>query len=112
MPDRFGEKTFEEVFFELNYLNPQAIIKLHPYYQLGMTDTIIQTNVPAEQLVLPHGFYYNEKNGITNKHNTKSGMYMAITVQPLQMQQMEQQPKTGILDKIKQKIFSKDDREM
>ena len=36
-----------------------------------------------EELVLPEGFYYNDKNGITNKHNTKSGSYISLLVVPL-----------------------------
>ncbi|MBO4726614.1 MAG: hypothetical protein J5598_03385 [Clostridia bacterium] len=113
MSDSFGEKTFQEVFFELQYLNPQAIIKLHPYYQMDGRNAI-QTNVSVDKLVLPNRFYYNEKNGITNKHNTKSGSYLSITVEPLKLQQFMQQPKTNIVDKIKQKLFTpkEPDREM
>ncbi len=29
----------------------------------------------CSQLHLPNGYYCNDKNGLTNKHNTDSGMY-------------------------------------
>lgn len=40
----------------------------------------IEVNVPANELVLPPSFYYTEKNGITNKHNTASGTYISLYV--------------------------------
>lgn len=40
---------------------------------------IIYGTAPAESLSYPEGYYYNEKNGITNKHNTKSGFYEYFT---------------------------------
>lgn len=27
------------------------------------------------KLTFPEGYYFNDKNGLTNKHNTASGMY-------------------------------------
>ena len=42
------------------------------------------------------------------------GAYLSITVEPLKLQQFMQQPKTNIVDKIKQKLFTpkEPDREM
>jgi hypothetical protein len=30
------------------------------------------SSVDIDKLVLPEGFYYNQKNGVTNKHRTKN----------------------------------------
>ncbi|MBQ7973989.1 MAG: hypothetical protein IJ295_03495 [Clostridia bacterium] len=77
---------------------------------------IIETNVAIDKLVLSKGFYCNG-NRITNKGNTKSGMSVSITVEPLNLNELNQTmnsstPKMGIIDKIKQKIFPQNDREM
>ena len=77
---------------------------------------IIETNVAIDKLVLPHGFYCNG-NSISNKYYTKSGVYLLITVEPLNLNELNQTmnsstPKMGIIDKIKQKIFPQNDREM
>lgn len=45
------------------------------YYSIASSDFVIYSSVPGEKLILPEGYYYNEKNGITNKHNTTSGLY-------------------------------------
>lgn len=37
--------------------------------------TIIAKCSDCSQLHLPEGYYRNDKNGLTNKHNTNSGMY-------------------------------------
>lgn len=31
--------------------------------------------VPIDKINIPNGYYYNEKNGITNKYNTDDGLY-------------------------------------
>lgn len=38
---------------------------------------VIFGTLDPEQLAMPEGYYYSEKNGITNKHNTESGIYEA-----------------------------------
>ena len=54
--------------------------KLNPNANLRLEDGFIFSSVAGELLVLPETFYYNEKNGITNKHRTKSGCYSSIPV--------------------------------
>lgn len=44
----------------------------------------IVTDLNMEKMVLPAGYYFNSKNGITNKNNTGSGMYETIPVYTLQ----------------------------
>lgn len=44
---------------------------------------IIHASAPAWKLNLPEPFYFNEKNGITNKHKTPTGSYIAVEVLPL-----------------------------
>lgn len=36
--------------------------------------------VPIEELKLPDGWYYNTKNGLTNKHNSSTGLYSCIEI--------------------------------
>ena len=45
---------------------------------------IIYSAVNVEELILPQWFYYNQKNGITNKHNTQSGVYGSVHVYPIE----------------------------
>ena len=40
---------------------------------------IIIGTIPTSKLLLPVGYYWNEKNGITNKHNTEDGLYESFT---------------------------------
>lgn len=64
---------------QLNKLNPGANItfdELHP--------NILYSDIDANLLTLPNGWYYNEKNGITNKHNTETGVYQTYTVEKYQ----------------------------
>ena len=54
-----------------------------------------------EQLVLPEGFYVNEKNGITNKHNTQNGMYCTLRVEDLSLaDERTLMPKVEIITNI------------
>lgn len=41
---------------------------------------VILTNLDMSKVKLPDGYYYNEKNGVTNKHHTASGMYESFHV--------------------------------
>lgn len=74
---------FNEIVTKIKELNPDVEI------ELGDKDTDllyykrIFASVPASELKLPKGFYYNDKNGITNKHHTTSGSYVTIDVEPL-----------------------------
>lgn len=36
---------------------------------------VILTNLDMSKVKLPKGYEYNEKNGVTNKHHTASGIY-------------------------------------
>ena len=62
---------------EVQRLNPKTEIELlkNPY----TLEYKIQSNTLPEELNLPDKFYYNLKNGITNKHNVS--MYMAEDVE-------------------------------
>lgn len=42
--------------------------------------THFTSKVPISGLTLPNGWYYNEKNGITNKHISSTGIYSCIDV--------------------------------
>lgn len=56
---------------ELENLNPHVQFDFQDYSPF----VLIYGTVPGENLNLPDGYYYNDKNGITNKHNTTSGLY-------------------------------------
>ncbi|MBQ8762011.1 MAG: hypothetical protein IJZ26_01670 [Clostridia bacterium] len=74
-----------DIYYEIRRLNPGLNIQFgnfdmcdEPYnkklyYQLGITVDSCNLRLPygvdISQLNLPEGFYYNQKNGITNKHN-------------------------------------------
>lgn len=64
---------------EVKNLNPDVKIESDPDRGL------IFSSVDIEKLVLPEWFYYNQKNGITNKHNTKSGIYGSVHVYPIEL---------------------------
>ena len=64
---------------EVKNLNPDVKIESDPDRGL------IFSSVDIEKLVLPEWFYYNQKNGITNKYNTKSGIYGSVHVYPIEL---------------------------
>ena len=72
----------KEISDRLELLN--ALRKLNPSVSLDLKETDMDTivsGIPAKKLILPKPFYYNTKNGITNKHETVTGMYIAIDVE-------------------------------
>lgn len=62
---------FAEFAKELQRLNPTAKFT----FVFSNYPIIIQSKQPIGTIKLPSGYYYSEKNGITNKHNTSSGAY-------------------------------------
>lgn len=58
---------------ELENLNPHVQFDVRDYSVSPVI--LIYGTVPGENLNLPDGYYYNDKNGITNKHNTTTGLY-------------------------------------
>ncbi len=61
-------------------LNMDPKIKIVLFKFPGNFDAEFWCNIPPEDLILPKGYYYNTKNGITNKHRTKSGAYESFNV--------------------------------
>ena len=57
----------------LELLNPGVRFELNEYKESPFI--CIYGTIPGEELKCPDKYYYNRKNGITNKHNTKSGVY-------------------------------------
>ena len=64
----------------------KKIQELNPDIELeiDMDRNIIFSSIKVEELNLPEWFYYNQKNGITNKHNTQSGIYGTVHVYPME----------------------------
>ena len=59
---------------ELKKLNPEVTFESdNPY-------SYVVVNCEPALLKLPKPFYFSEKNGITNKHKTESGVYIALDV--------------------------------
>ena len=71
-----------EIAKAIQELNPHAEIRIADPAEFSQAEAIIFSSVPGDELVLPEGFYYNEKNGITNKHNT-GAFTAAYDVHPL-----------------------------
>ncbi len=88
----------EEVIDELKRLNPGAVIKF------DKKERICYVSTPVEKLILPEGFYYSEKNGITNKGRTVSGLFTAIDVRRL-----TRELETDVEDEVE---FEDDDEEI
>ena len=70
--------TSDFIIQEVRRLNPDVKIETDPDRGL------IFSSVEIEDLILPEWFYYNQKNGITNKHNTQSGIYGSVRVYPIE----------------------------
>ena len=69
------------------YLNLEQLNDLNPGANITVDDAnpnILYSDIDANLLTLPNGWYYNNKNGITNKHNTETGMYQSYTVEKYQ----------------------------
>ena len=62
---------------KLEELNPVVKFDVDDYSVSPII--IIFGTVPAKELSFPEGYYWSEKNGITNKHNTNSGLYECFT---------------------------------
>lgn len=58
----------------LDNMNPRGSFKI------GDEDTIVMKGIAPQYCKYPEGYYYNAKNGVTNKHNTYSGMYETFKV--------------------------------
>ena len=74
-----------EIVEVIQQLNPNAEIRLGDMRFDNMATERFYSSVPGDQLILPEGFYYNEKNGVTNKHKTQSGMYCTLHVKDLSL---------------------------
>lgn len=57
---------------ELKKLNPNVAMLIDDDSYPAI---IVARCQSCENLKFPEGYYYNEKNGLTNKHNTTSGQY-------------------------------------
>ena len=76
----------EEVIKSIISLNPD--VEFNVVRNSGGVD-YIEASVAGDKIELPEGFYYNKKNGITNKHVTDSGEYITIDVRPLAKKETE-----------------------
>ncbi len=98
-----------EIAIALQKLNPGVTIKLiNPSYE-NVLDKKIYCNVSAKELALPVPFYYDEKNGITNKHASKTGLYTTINVEDISKVNPELLVSTGYdLEKEKTRQYEID----
>lgn len=98
-----------EIAIALQKLNPGVTIKLiNPSYE-NVLDKQIYCNVSAKELALPAPFYYDEKNGITNKHTSKTGLYITINIEDISKVNPELLVSTGYdLEKEKTRQYEID----
>lgn len=98
-----------EIAIALQKLNPGVTIKLiNPSYE-NVLDKQIYCNVSAKELALPAPFYYDEKNGITNKHTSKTGLYTTINIEDISKVNPELLISTGYdLEKEKSRQYEID----
>lgn len=98
-----------EIAIALQKLNPGVTIKLiNPSYE-NVLDKQIYCNVSAKELALPAPFYYDEKNGITNKHTSKTGLYTTINIEDISKVNPELLVSTGYdLEKEKTRQYEID----
>jgi|GEM_PF-5183819 len=75
--------NFNQLINEIRKLNPNVEIRVGDPQFDSLASERIFSSVPMEQLKLPEGYYSNEKNGITNKHNTETGLYTTLSVESL-----------------------------
>lgn len=60
----------------LELLNPGKVaVTRDPYNGFRVI-----ANCAPEDLIYPEGWYFNDKNGLTNKHNSSAGQYDTIGV--------------------------------
>lgn len=85
VPDVSQSTNLYEIAKVIQQLNPNAEIRVANIAYDPQATSRFYSSVPIGQLVLPEGFYANEKNGITNKHKTQSGMYCDLSVEDLSM---------------------------
>ncbi len=85
--------NIKEVIEELKKLNPDAEIELVDEDTYVGSIRRLKLSVPAEELALPYGFEYNEKNGITNKHHTDDGSYISLQcMTPEEIEDLDEEP--------------------
>lgn len=98
-----------EIAIALQKLNPGVTIKLiNPSYE-NVLDKQIYCNVSAKELALPAPFYYDEKNGITKKHTSKTGLYTTINIEDISKVNPELLVSTGYdLEKEKTRQYEID----
>ena len=83
--------TIEELFEKLKELNPDKEIEL-----LGEGYKKISYDGEPTDLVLPEGWYYNDKNGFTNKHHTIDGAYNTYDVTTKKIEKPEEPEMTKV----------------
>lgn len=80
IPDISQSTNIKEIANVMQLLNPTVDIRLGNPEVLSYADNTIFSSVPMDKIKLPEGFYYNEKNGITNKNKTENGNYVSLNL--------------------------------
>lgn len=78
IPDISQSTNISEIANVMQLLNPKVDIRLGNPEMLSYADNTIFSSLPIDKIKLPNGFYYNEKNGITNKNKTENGNYISL----------------------------------
>lgn len=101
--------NFNQLINEIRKLNPGVEIRIGDERFDREARSRIFSSVPMHQLKLPEGYYSNEKNGITNKHTSKTGLYTTINIEDISKVNPELLVSTGYdLEKEKTKQYEID----
>lgn len=76
--ESIGVSKVASKLLELNTGNLSYLFTVRHYGE----DSIV-TDLDMSHAIFPEGYYFNRKNGITNKHNTTNGHYETIGVYKL-----------------------------
>lgn len=91
--------NYNDIYYELRRLNPtvefqfqdpRLIKKLNPNLPINDYYLGVDKNLDMSKLNFPNEYYYNEKNGVTNKHKSESGLYLALDVIKLDYEKIKQ----------------------
>ena len=78
---KFFKKTRDFNEFQLmTWMSKHNQGKVEIAYNLDDFPRHLNSFVPLEDLTLPDGWYYTEKNELTNKHNSTTGSYSCVKI--------------------------------
>ncbi len=109
IPDVSQSTNIKKIAKVIQMLNPNADIRIGNPAMMSDANNKIFSSIPIENIKLPKGFEYNDKNGITNKYKTGSGVYTSLEVASLNgVNQSMLMPKSEQLKSSNENIVNKE----